>query len=65
MLDIVRETWEDYLAIPIEQNNIDSMCRHERTGRPLGHTDFISQVEQKLGRTLALQKAGTKKKENK
>ena len=54
--------WHDFLSLD-NNTEIDQFHRHERTGRPLGDTDFIATLEQTLGRTLKPQKPGPKSKE--
>jgi len=41
---------------------LDVLREHVRTGRPLGATDFVADVERRLGRTLAPAKRGRKPK---
>ncbi|MDR2488512.1 MAG: transposase [Desulfovibrio sp.] len=48
--------WRGYL----EETEAEIFLRHERTGRPLGGTEFIRQLEDKCGRTLLPQKRGPK-----
>jgi putative transposase len=61
MIDLVHENWNKYLSTPVPENHLETMRSHERTGRPLGSDDFVSRLEQKLGRALAPQKPGPKK----
>ena len=50
--------WQAYLA---EESTSDHMIkRHGRTGRPLGNTQFIENLEKLLGRDLTLKKPGRK-----
>ncbi len=43
---------------------MDAILKHERTGRPLGGDNFLSLLEEKIGRILKKQKPGPKKNEN-
>ena len=54
--------WRVFLSEDILEEEADNICRHERTGRPLGNEHFISRIEGKLGRILHPQKPGPKKK---
>lgn len=60
LLEIVGD-WRDFLGRPGEATT-DQMRQHERTGRPLGSSDFIGHLEEKLARVLKPQKPGPKKK---
>jgi putative transposase len=63
LLEMVRENWRDFLAIPTEQHTIETIRLHERTGRPLGNDSFVAQLEDLLGRTLTPGKQGRPKKD--
>lgn len=59
LLNLVPD-WSNFLALSSE-DELDLFHRHERTGRPLGASDFIETLEQTLGRALQPQKPGPKK----
>jgi putative transposase len=46
--------WANFLSDEEHQ----ALQAAERTGRPLGSADFVAELERRLGRTLALRKAG-------
>ncbi|MDL2207609.1 transposase [Desulfovibrio sp. OttesenSCG-928-M16] len=48
--------WEAYL----QESELELFRRHERTGRPLGDTDFLQKLEILSGRTLMPRKRGPK-----
>ncbi len=60
MLDRVSD-WRGLLASG-DERLYEEVCRHERTGRPLGSERFIRRVSQRLGRDLEIKRAGRKKK---
>ncbi len=43
---------------------LNAIRKHERTDRPLGKDNFLSLVEEKIGRILKKQKPGPKKIDN-
>ena len=51
--------WQTYLSEP----DLEAFQKHERTGRPLGSTDFITMLESRFNRILLPQKRGPKPKE--
>ena len=54
--------WRAYLASEADAAQIEALRQHERTGRPLGSPAFVRALESLLGRPLARQKAGRKRK---
>ncbi len=54
--------WSKYLSKPTQKELIEDFRRHSRTGRPMGNTDFITQLEARTGRCLKKKKPGPKKK---
>lgn len=54
--------WRTLLAQGLDKQLREKIESHERTGRPLGSDAFIKRLEKRLGRTLARQKPGPKKK---
>jgi putative transposase len=52
--------WHNFLELS-DSDAVMILKRHERTGRPLGNSDFIEALEKKLKRTLQPQKPGPKK----
>ena len=58
------DTWHAYLAAGEEQANLAAIRRCTYTGRPLGTAEFITQLEQKTRRCLAVRKGGHPRKLN-
>lgn len=54
--------WREFLARGMNENDIEAMRRHERTGKPLGNAGFIARIEAVLGRSFAPKKPGRKPK---
>jgi putative transposase len=52
--------WRGFLARVIREEDIKLMRVHESTGRPLGDEEFLTTLEQNLGRILRRQKPGPK-----
>ena len=52
--------WAAFLAGGMEEDDLEQIRKHSRTGRPLGSERFIARLERRLGRTLAPQKRGPK-----
>jgi len=52
--------WETYLANTDSIDKLESIRLHNRTGRPLGCTEFIKTLELKTGKTLAPKRPGPK-----
>lgn len=59
MLQLIHD-WKAYLAQEGDAMQIATIQQHLRTGRPLGATEFIEQIEKKLGRMLKRLKPGPK-----
>jgi len=55
--------WKQFLS-STSDNELDAICKHERTGRPLGGDNFLSLLEEKSGRILKKQKPCPKKNDN-
>jgi len=55
------DDWESFLASAVSDEEYATLCRHERTGRPLGNVQFVANLENQLSRTLAPQKGGRPK----
>jgi putative transposase len=53
--------WEEYLRLSSEEE-LQTLKRHENSGRPLGSDRFVGKIEQALGRTLKPKRRGPKKK---
>lgn len=60
LLEMVGD-WKQFLA-GAEDERLDDIRRHERTGRPLGADSFVEQLETAVGRTLTREKPGPKGK---
>jgi putative transposase len=54
--------WKDFLAEGLEEERLEALRRHARTGRPLGAKPWVKRMEKRLGRPLAPRKAGRKPK---
>ncbi|MEO5335245.1 MAG: transposase [Magnetococcus sp. YQC-5] len=52
--------WGTFLARNLSEEDAELLRKHERTGRPLGDTSFVSRLESLLQRPLAPGKAGRK-----
>lgn len=50
--------WRTFLASGLKARDADDLRRQERTGRPLGSTNFQSELEARLGRRLRPDKRG-------
>ncbi|MDT8422884.1 MAG: transposase [Desulfuromonadales bacterium] len=61
LLEMVGD-WKKFLTLPSAEE-LNSIHRHERTGRPLGSGPFLVTVEEQLRRTVRPQKPGPKKKD--
>ena len=62
LLEMVGD-WKIFLA-GAEEERLNDIRRHERTGRPLGADLFVERLESDLGRTLKREKPGPKGKRN-
>jgi len=63
LLEIANKPWEKFLASVTQEQEIELLRKHERTGRPLGGDSFIESLERLLDRALKPQKPGPKKKD--
>ena len=61
--EIVNKPWEKFLALDVQEQEIELLRKHERTGRPLGTDSFIEKMELLLDRKLKPKKPGPKKKD--
>lgn len=61
LLSIIPD-WRQFLASDLSEEEYETLRRHERTGRPLGNTDFVEKVEKLTARVFRRQKPGPKKK---
>ena len=52
--------WSDFLAEELNDADHEAIRAGERTGRPLGSTRYVTQLETRLDRPLARQKPGPK-----
>lgn len=52
--------WRSFLADPEQPDLTDALRLHTRTGRPLGQPEFLSRLEENLGRPIAPRKRGPK-----
>ena len=56
--------WVTFLSTECPDTECEAIRRHERTGRPLGDDDFITELEAALGRSMRRQKPGPKPSTN-
>ena len=56
--------WKQFLAGAVEDERMNAIRKHERTGRPLGNEGFVEQLESTLDRPLKRGKPGPKGKRN-
>ncbi len=61
LLDIIGN-WENFIAGPITHKDLTIIKRHERTGRPLGDSLFLTELENRLDKIIRPGKRGPKKK---
>ncbi len=61
--EVVNKPWGKFLALDVQEQEIELLRKHERTGRPLGSDSFIEKMEFLLDRKLKPQKPGPKKKD--
>jgi putative transposase len=52
--------WRAFLSLPADEDDVDILRRHHRTGRPLGGDAFVERLEASLGRDLRPRKPGPK-----
>jgi len=52
--------WDQFLASALQNEQLESVRRHEHTGRPLGDEKFIGRLELRLGHNLTPGKRGPK-----
>ena len=57
--DLVAD-WPGFLRQGLDDNELQTLRRHERTGRPAGNDKFIGRLENRLQRVLKKQKPGPK-----
>ncbi len=61
LLEMVGD-WKTFLAGGLEEEDLEALRSHERTGRPLGSPSFADCIERTLGRPLLPQKRDPKAK---
>lgn len=59
------QNWADYLARPMDPDEMNKIQLHLQTGRPRGSDLFLDNIEEKIGRTVRPQKRGRKSKSQK
>jgi len=64
MLDRVGD-WKAFVRVREDEDERDTIRRHERTGRPLGSEKFLAKLERLAGRVLRRRKPGPKRKRKK
>ncbi len=52
--------WKAFISSGTGEEDMESIRRHERTGRPLGNDDFVARTERATNRILRKQKPGPK-----
>jgi putative transposase len=60
LLDLV-DDWAAFLGVDQAEEEVLTLRRHFRTGRPLGNEGFILRLETSLNRRLRRQKPGPKR----
>jgi putative transposase len=55
------DSWNDFLTLSTE-DELKTLRKHERSGRPLGDPTFVGRLEESLARALSPQKRGPKQK---
>jgi putative transposase len=50
LLAMIGGDWKSFLLKPVDPNTVKALRKHERTGRPLGDSSFIEEVEKITGR---------------
>ena len=63
LLEIIGD-WRDFLTGAGEEEQMNEIRKHERTGRPVGTDSFLERLESALGRTLKCGKPGPKGRHN-
>jgi putative transposase len=54
--------WRAFLADGVDDDTLDALRQHSRTGRPLGSRRFLDQLEARLGRPVHRKRPGPKPK---
>jgi putative transposase len=62
LLNIVKKNWKDFLLDKSFSLEIETLRKHERTGRPLGDIPFIEKLEKKLSQQIKPKRPGRKPK---
>jgi putative transposase len=57
------QDWGSFLQAGVEKEKTVLICRHERTGRPLGRAAFLIRLENELGKRLTPLKGGRPRKQ--
>ena len=60
LTQLVSTGWQAFLQLPVDDESLTLLRRHEKTGRPLGDKTFVENLENMLGRILTAQKPGRK-----
>jgi putative transposase len=60
MLEMV-DDWESFLLKDSEEEEVELLRSHERTGRPLGAKVFVQTLEKATGRVLHRQRPGPRR----
>jgi putative transposase len=59
---MLKSPWKKFLAVDVQESDMELFRKHERTGRPIGDDAFIERLEQLLDRKLKPKKPGPKVK---
>ncbi len=54
------DNWADFMKVELDEDSIESLRLHSRTGRPLGSNDFVDHLERVTGRRLRPKPSGPK-----
>lgn len=55
--------WKAFLAGGLEEDMLEAVRKHQRSGHPLGSTDFSAMLEERLGRKVMPRRRGRPRKE--
>ena len=64
LLKIIQTPWDRFLKKDVSHDEIELFRKHERTGRPTGHPNFMEHLEILFDHNLKPQKPGLKMKDS-
>ena len=65
LLDITSQRWKELLCEQDNQDMVETIKKHTRTGRPVGEDSFVKELEVITGRKLRVQQGGRPRKTSK